>query len=91
MIAVQYILCGVGTPHVSSSYTMFMTNSMLLWWTLDNVSLPLVIKPKVVMEALQWDGEWKYKVTSMNPNWKANWIWNAIPSSPVATGRLLGA
>jgi len=25
----------------------------LLWWTSDSVSLPVVIKPKVVKEALQ--------------------------------------
>jgi len=29
---------------------IFMTNSMLLWWTLDSEPLPLVIKPKVVTE-----------------------------------------
>jgi len=34
---------------------MLMTNSMLLWWTLDSVLLPLVIKPNVVKEALQWN------------------------------------
>jgi len=35
---------------------MFMINNMLLWWKLDSrpLSLPLVIKPKVVKEALQW-------------------------------------
>jgi len=32
---------------------MFMTNSMLLLWTLDSVPLPLVIKPKVAKGALQ--------------------------------------
>jgi len=46
---------------------MFMTNSMLLWWTLDSVLLPLVIKPEVVKEALQWSGERKCKVTSIKP------------------------
>ena len=30
---------------------IFMTSSMLLWWSLDSVPLPLVIKPKVVKEA----------------------------------------
>jgi len=37
---------------------MFVTNSMLLWWALDidSVPLPLVIKPKVVKETLQWSG-----------------------------------
>jgi len=29
-----------------------MTNSMLLWWTLDSVPLPLEIKPKFAVEAL---------------------------------------
>ena len=40
--------------HVSPNYVMFMNNSMLLWWTWDSEPLPLVIKPKVVKEALQW-------------------------------------
>jgi len=31
---------------------MFMTDGVLLWWTLDIEPLPLVIKPKVVKEAL---------------------------------------
>jgi len=31
--------------------SMFMANSMLLWWTSSRVPLPLVIKPKVVKEA----------------------------------------
>jgi len=31
--------------------SMPMTDSMLLWWTLDSVPLPVVIKPKVVKEA----------------------------------------
>jgi len=43
----------VDITHVSSSYTMFMTNSMLLWWTLDSVPLPLVIEAKVAKEDLQ--------------------------------------
>jgi len=47
---------------------MFMANDMLLWWTLDNVPLPLLIKPKVVTEDLQWCGERKCKVTSVKPN-----------------------
>jgi len=47
---------------------MFVTNSMLLWWTLDSVPLPLVIKSKVVKEALQWSGDRKCKVTSIKPN-----------------------
>jgi len=39
---------------------MFMTNFMLLLQSLDSVPLPrLVLKPKVVKEALQWSGERK--------------------------------
>jgi len=45
---------------------MFMTNSMLLLWTLDSVPLPLVIKPKVAKEALQWSGERKSKLRQSN-------------------------
>jgi len=45
---------------------------MLLWWTLDSVSLPLVNKPKVEKEALQWSGERKCKVKSIKPNSQAN-------------------
>jgi len=30
---------------------LMMTNSMLLWQTLDSVLLPLVIKPKFVVES----------------------------------------
>jgi len=47
---------------------MFMAISMLLRWTLDKVLLPIVIKPKVVTEALQWSGERKCKVTPVKPN-----------------------
>jgi len=54
-----------GPAHVSSSYTMFMTNNMLLWWTLDSVPLPLVIKEKVAKEALQWSFERKCNVMSI--------------------------
>jgi len=50
-----------------------LTNSMLLWWTLDGVPLPLVIKPKVVnvKEALQWISERRtqVQVSSIKPNW----------------------
>jgi len=59
---------------------MLITNSMLLWWTSDSGPLPLVIKPKVVKETLQWSGERKCKVTSIKPNCKANWTCNAIAS-----------
>jgi len=37
---------------------MFMTNSRLLRRTLDSSQLPLVIKPKVVKETLQWGSVW---------------------------------
>ena len=57
---------------------MFMTNSMLLWWTSDSVPLPLIKKPTVVNETLQRSGERKCKVTSIKPNWQANWTYNAI-------------
>ena len=60
---------------------MFITNSMVLWWILASVPLPLdLIKPKVVKESLQWGGERKCKVMSIKPNWPANWTYNAITS-----------
>jgi len=37
--------------------SMFMTNSTLLWWTLGNVLLLVVIKLKAVKEALQWSSD----------------------------------
>jgi len=51
---------------------MFMTNK-LLWWAFDSVPLPLVIKPKMLKEALQWKSERRaqvesYVVTSIKPN-----------------------
>jgi len=54
----------VGVVHVSPSYVHVMSNSMLLWWTSDSVTLPLVIKPKVVKEALQWRSERQAQVQS---------------------------
>jgi len=42
---------------------MFMTNSMLLCWTLDSVAVPLV-KPKVVKEALLWRSKRRAQVQS---------------------------
>jgi len=47
--------------------SMFMAN-MLLWWILDSVPLPLVIKPKILKEALQRRSERKWKVASIKPN-----------------------
>jgi len=38
--------------------SMFMTSVMLLRWTLSSVHLPLILKPKVLKEALQWRSEW---------------------------------
>jgi len=51
--------------------SVFITSSMMLWWTLDSVKLPHVIEPKVVKEALQMEvreGSVKCKVTSIKPN-----------------------
>ena len=59
---------------------MCMANSMLLWWTLDSVPLPLVIKPKVVKQTLQWSGKRRCKVTPVKPNWQTNWTYNAVTS-----------
>jgi len=55
---------------------MFMTNMLLLRWTLDSVPLQLVIKPKILKEALQWRFEWRaqvesYVVTSIKPNMRS--------------------
>jgi len=47
---------------------IFMVNSMLLWWTLNSVVSPIVIKPKIVTEALQWSGGRRWKVTPVKPN-----------------------
>jgi len=41
---------------------MFMTDSLLLWWTFDSVLLPVAIKPKVVKEALQRRSERRTQV-----------------------------
>jgi len=51
---------------------MFMTN-MLLWWIIDSVPLPRVVKPKILKEALEWSSERRaqvesYVVTSIKPN-----------------------
>jgi len=63
----QFLSRGVGIADVTPATVMFMTNSMMLWWILASVPLPLdLIKPKVVKEAPQWSGE--RKVTSIKPN-----------------------
>jgi len=49
---------------VPQATSMFMTNSMLLWWTLDRVPLPLVIKPNIIKKALQWRSELRAPVQS---------------------------
>jgi len=41
-----------------------ITNSMLLWWTLDRVPLLLVIKPRVVKDALQCRSQGRAQVQS---------------------------
>jgi len=48
MITQQFLLWGVGISHVPPPAVMCMTNCILLWWSLDSVLLPLVLKPKVV-------------------------------------------
>jgi len=50
----------MGPPRTS----MFMTNIMLLWWTLDSLELSLVLKPNFVKETLQWRSEWQAQVQS---------------------------
>ena len=37
---VSFIWRGVGIAHVSPAASVFMTNSVLLWWALDSVPLP---------------------------------------------------
>jgi len=39
-------------------------NNMLLWWTLDSIPLSLVIKSKIVKEALQWRSEGRAQLQS---------------------------
>jgi len=63
---------------------MFLT-TMLLWWTLDSVLLPLVIKPKVVKEALQLRYERRaqvqsYVVTSIKSNKRIELIMQLLHS-----------
>jgi len=70
----------MGIVHVCPATVMFMTNSMLLWWTLDSVPLPLVIKPKVVKEALRWSDQRQCKVAWIKLNWQANGTYKAITS-----------
>jgi len=77
VITQQFLLWGVDIAHQTPVTVMFMTNSMLLWWTLESKPLPLV---KVLRESLQWRGERKCNVTSIEPNWQANWNHNAITS-----------
>jgi len=54
--------------------SVFMINGMLLWWTLDSVPLPLVIKTKVLKKLCHGDPNYerKRKVTSIKPKLQAN-------------------
>jgi len=47
----QQFLFLKGVAHVSLTMSMFMTNSSLLWWTLNSATAST--KPKDVKEALQ--------------------------------------
>jgi len=66
MITQEFLLFGwgLGTTQVSLVTSMFMSNSMLLWWALDSVPLPVVIKPKFAKKALQWRSERRAQVQS---------------------------
>jgi len=64
--SILFIWRGVGIANVSPNYVM-------LWQTLDSVPLRIVIKPKILKEALQWRFERgaqveSYVVTSIKPN-----------------------
>ena len=57
--------------------------SVLVWWTLDRVLVPLVIKAKVIKMALQWRSEWGAQAQSYVNQTEltgANWDYNAITS-----------
>ena len=81
----QKFLFWMGVAHVSPDYAHVYDHSLLLWLTLDRAPLPLLIKPKVVKEALQWRSEWQVQVQSYfnqteltSELW--NWTCNAITS-----------
>jgi len=70
---------------------MFMTNSisMLQWWTWDSAPLPSAMwhqsnrtdkRIGLVVKLCNGDpsGERKCNVTSIKPNWQANWTYIAI-------------
>ena len=61
---------------------MFMTNNMLLWWTLDSVPLPTQSSRKLPKKLFNGDpiGEGKCEVSSIKPKWQVNWTHNAITS-----------
>jgi len=81
----QQFLFLKGVAHVSLTMSMFMTNSSLLWWTLNSATAST--KPKDVKEALQWICERKCKGTSIKPNRQANWTYSA---SGVASPKFWG-
>ena len=47
----------MGIANVSPNYVM-------LWWTLNSIPLRIVIKPKILKEALQWRFERRAQVES---------------------------
>jgi len=57
-----------------------MTNSMLLWWTLDSVPLAVVNNPKFVKGAAQWRSMLRAQVPSCVNQNEANWTYSAITS-----------
>jgi len=73
----QKFLFWMGVAHVSPDYAHVYDHSLLLWLTLDRAPLPLLIKPKVVKEALQWRSEWQVQVQSyFNQTELTSELWN---------------
>ena len=59
------------------SYALGDDYGLLLWWTLDSVPPPLVIKPKVVKEAVQWRSERRVQMQSyVNQNEMTSELWS---------------
>jgi len=59
------------------SYALGDDYGLLLWWTLDSVPPPLVIKPKVVKEAVQWRSERRVQTQSyVNQNEMTSELWS---------------
>ena len=63
-VLVASFLEGRGSCLLDMSMIMTDDHSLLLWWTLDSVSLPVIIKPKAVKEALQWRSKLRVQVQS---------------------------